>query len=78
MAKKTSRERIIFDLNERKINFNDEMTDDQLAELLKSADEKNKPPQPIDYSGVKCGLDTIQDHERRIVMIERNLAKMEK
>lgn len=71
---KQSREQIVAELDARKVGYSEDMSYAELAELLKKAQDEDKPKDaPIDYSNVRCGLSTIQDHERRIVMIERAL-----
>lgn len=82
---KQSREQIITELDARQIPYNETMGYNELAELLKQAPtapmepKKVMPPQPdepIDYSKARCGLETIHDHERRIVLLERALVRL--
>lgn len=76
---KQSRESIVAELDARKVGYTDEMSYNELNELLKKAQDEQKvkeKPQAIDYSNVRCGLSTIHDHEKRIVMIERELIEI--
>ena len=81
---KQSKEKLIVELDARQIGYKDDMTEQQLSELLKEAKAKEKAkekaeaikaeePLNIDYSGVMCGLKTIQDFHRRLCIIERKL-----
>jgi len=78
---KQSKESIIAELDARKIGYSEDMSYNELSELLKQAQAKDapepKPEEPIDVSKAMCGLRTIQDHERRIVLLERRLAALE-
>ncbi len=74
---KQSRESIIAELDGRQIAYSEDMSYSELAELLKKAQEADKPkPKPeelIDYTGIRCGLSTIQDLHRRITILERKI-----
>jgi len=83
VAKSKSRENLKAELDARKIGYDDKLTDSEMAELLKKADDAEKAVEKkseinreVDLSGVRCGLSTIQDHEIRIVKIERQLESL--
>uniref|UniRef100_A0A6M3KC75 Uncharacterized protein n=1 Tax=viral metagenome TaxID=1070528 RepID=A0A6M3KC75_9ZZZZ len=70
-----SKESIIAELDARKVGYSEDMSYNELNELLKEAQAKDVPePKPtvIDYSGVRCGLSTIQELWRRVTILERN------
>ncbi len=77
---KMSRDKIIAELEILKVGYSEEMTTKELTDLLKKAkaeakakEEEEKLDADIDYTGVKCGLATIQDLHRRLTICERKL-----
>jgi len=77
---KQSKESIIAELEGRKIGYSEDMSYNELSELLKEAQAKDEPKkveEPIDVSKAMCGLRTIQDHERRLILVERRLAAID-
>jgi len=75
-----SRESVITDLEAKKIKYVDEMSYSELVELLAPPVAKvEKPVEPkvpkkaLEIPAVMVGLRTINDHERRITMLERKL-----
>jgi hypothetical protein len=88
---KQSREQIIAELDARKVGYGTDMSYNELVELLNQARQVAreqieeqvpkeflgpKPEEPIDYSGILCGLSTIQDLHRRITLLERKMEKL--
>ena len=84
---KQSREKIIAELDARKLGYDEKMTDEQLGELLekekqaeKDAEKasavkgkKKNEPLNIEYTGVRCGLSTIHDLHKRLFIVEKKL-----
>ena len=74
-----SKDKLIAELEVRKINYGTEMEYKELKDILDEALAAEKPPEvakvelPIDYAGVFCGLSTIHNLHRRITIIERKL-----
>lgn len=76
-----STESIKAELDARKIGYSDEMSYKELGELLKKAKDEEAgaeaaeamEPLNTDMADVKCGVSTIQDHEMRLRVIERQL-----
>lgn len=75
MAKK--REDMIAELEGRHIGYGEDMSNNELAELLREAKKAEKEQadleKNIDYTGIKCGLVTMQDIHRRLTIVERKL-----
>ena len=77
-----SRESVIAELKAKKIKYVDEMSYSELVELLAEAEiekadvkiEKAEvKKKALEVPIVKVGVTTINDHERRITMLERKL-----
>jgi hypothetical protein len=72
-----SKESVIAELDARKVGYSEDMEYKELVELLKEAEAKDVPEpkeeEPIDVSKAMCGLRTIQDHERRLQILERKI-----
>ena len=74
-----SKESVIAELEARKVGYSEDMSYNELYELLKSEQAKDVPkPKPeaspeIDYSNIRCGLSTIQELHRRVTLLERKL-----
>lgn len=82
---KQSREQILAELDARKIGYSDDMSYNELCEVLRKAQTEEVPvpkaegpkaEEPIDYSNIRVGMETMQNHERRIVLLERALKKL--
>ena len=72
MPKKT-KEQVIAELDARQISYNENMSYSELLTLLPKEEAKPVEEKPLDIPEVTLGVTTINDHERRICIIERIL-----
>jgi hypothetical protein len=69
MAKKT-KEQVIADLEIKQISYSEDMSYDVLCELNK---EPEKVEEELKVEEVTLGVNTINDHEYRLAVIEKKL-----
>ena len=71
-----SRDKVIAELNARKIGYSDDMEYKVLANLLNKARAKEiekEEAKKKEIPTIPCGIRTINDHERRLCALEREV-----
>jgi len=66
-----SRDKVVAELEVRKINYKSDMEYKELAALLEEA--KAKAKEEMEVPTIPCGVRTINDHEKRLFNLERKV-----
>ena len=68
-----SRDKVVAELEVRKINYKSDMEYKELAALLEEAKAKEAEKKEPEVPTIPCGVRTINDHEKRLFNLEQKV-----